>query len=326
MGQAPDPAHGQPFRIITSCRVVPEFSAIRRPGGRRLRLWSFPASFRRCARDEMDLVAVAAHDIAGHIVGDDPVGAFAAALGDGMFQHIIGLRGKADQQTRALLVLRQARRECRDFRPAGGRRPRPLFLILLLLAMSGRQSATAAAITAISAGSSASQAASISRAVVTRCKLDAEGAGSSTGPDTSTRVGARPRQGRGDGIALLAGGAVGEEAHRIERLMRRPRRHQRFEPSSGPGVAKRAFDRGHDLQRLGHAARTEFTARHLAVIGADEETPSRFKVAKLRRAGGLCHMRTFIAGAIRIFLSVASSAVDARSLASPPPACPSDRR
>ena len=46
-------------------------------------------------------------------------------------------------------------------------------------------------------------------------------------------------------------------------------------------------------------------------------TPSWRSVSILRCVAAWCHMRTFMAGAIRIGLSVASSVVDARSSAMP---------
>ncbi|HSS13198.1 MAG TPA: hypothetical protein VLL04_04865 [Rhizomicrobium sp.] len=45
--------------------------------------------------------------------------------------------------------------------------------------------------------------------------------------------------------------------------------------------------------------------------------PSFSRMARLRLTGALSHIRTFIAGAIRTGLSVASNAVEARSLAKP---------
>ena len=78
------------------------------------------------------------------------------------------------------------------------------------------------------------------------------------------------------------------------------------------------FDGGDDLGRLGHAAGAEFAAGHLAVIGADEGDAVALQVS--RHCAGSphgVHMRTFIAGAISTGLSVASSAVEARSSARP---------
>ena len=51
--------------------------------------------------------------------------------------------------------------------------------------------------------------------------------------------------------------------------------------------------------------------------GPTKTTPSFCKMAALRWVAGCSHMRKFIAGATRIFLSVARSRVEARSLARP---------
>src|SRR5437667_5903999 len=69
-------------------------------------------------------------------------------------------------------------------RSTGG--PRPSFFSLCWSAVSTRQSATAAAITATSTGRVASQAASISAAVSTGISLTPAGVGSCVGPETRT--------------------------------------------------------------------------------------------------------------------------------------------
>ena len=86
-------------------------------------------------------------------------------------------------------------------------------------------------------------------------------------------IGAELSQRRRDRMALLAGGAVGDVAHRVDRLMRRSR------GDDDPAACKRlrslvehGLDRGHDLQRFGHAAFAGLVAfRHLAFGGADED-------------------------------------------------------
>ena len=52
-------------------------------------------------------------------------------------------------------------------------------------------------------------------------------------------------------------------------------------------------------------------------LGPTTRTPSLFRVARFRRVAGCRHMRTFIAGAIRIGRVVARRTVEARSEASP---------
>jgi hypothetical protein len=53
-------------------------------------------------------------------------------------------------------------------------------------------------------------------------------------------------------------------------------------------------------------------------FGPTTRTPSARRVARLRCVAGCSHMRTFMAGAIRIGRVVASSTVEARSSACPP--------
>ena len=123
---------------------------------------------------------------------------------------------------------------------------------------------------AISAGSSASQAAHISRALSTLTSFTRAGGLSSTGPETSTVCGACVGQRRGDGIALLARGAVGDVAHRIDRFIGRPGGEDRLQTGKPPVGMDERRDRIQDFVRLRHATRSEFAAGHLAFIRADD--------------------------------------------------------
>ncbi len=71
--------------------------------------------------------------------------------------------------------------------------PEPFFLIFERCASSTRQSATAAAKTAASAGSAACTAPSISRAVSTFRTVTPSGSGAVAGPETSTTSAPRSR-------------------------------------------------------------------------------------------------------------------------------------
>ena len=212
----------------------------------------------------------------------------------------------------------------------------PPFLIFSLDCVATRQSATAAANTAMSAGRAACAAASISRAVSTRTTFTP--GGSAIGGPADERHLARParappRRWR----ALLAGRAVGDVAHRVDGLVRRAggdqdapageRQAPRGSPppcGAGLGVgdscrAQAAFDRVQQLGRLGQPAGAGLAALgHLADVGPDECTPSACSVATLRRVAGLSHMRGFMAGATSTGLSVAISTDVARSSAWPP--------
>ena len=82
--------------------------------------------------------------------------------------------------------------------------------------------------------------------------------------------------------------------------------------------AEIGFDRGQDLHRLGHPPDAELAAGEIARLGAD--LAARRGIARVARLAWVARMgphRAFIAGAISTGLSVASSAVVARSSASP---------
>src|SRR6185369_6586465 len=75
-------------------------------------LGAFIPAFDAGRRDEVHPVVGAAHhgfgSAAGNVIGDDPVGTLARALGGGMGDHVLRLRRKADQQAGALGVLGEA--------------------------------------------------------------------------------------------------------------------------------------------------------------------------------------------------------------------------
>ena len=72
-------------------------------------------------------------------------------------------------------------------------------------------------------------------------------------------------------MALLARRTVGDDAHRIDRLGGRSRRHQHALAGERPGAAQDRLDRGGDFERLGHAADAGFAALgHFAGIRTDD--------------------------------------------------------
>src|SRR6187399_1743986 len=73
---------GKPAGDLRLRRVVPMLDAV---GG-----------------DQMDLVGVAAHNVAGYVVGDDPVAAFSFAFRLGDVDDVVRLGRKTDQQPGAL--------------------------------------------------------------------------------------------------------------------------------------------------------------------------------------------------------------------------------
>jgi hypothetical protein len=107
----------------------------------------------------------------------------------------------------------------------------------------------------------------ISRALSTCVTFTPAGSGMVTGPETSvTSAPSRARCG-GDGVALFAGRAVGDVAHRIDRLVRRARRDD--DPSARERLRRpsieQCLDAGDDLQRFGHAPVAGLARfRHLA--------------------------------------------------------------
>ncbi|MNS67853.1 hypothetical protein D3C72_1011160 [compost metagenome] len=78
-------------------------------------------------------------------------------------------------------------------------------------------------------------------------------------------------QGGGDGVALLAAGAVGQAAHRVDGLEGRPGGDHGGLAGQGAAVrsGQQARDGVEDDVRLGHAAGAELAAGHDAVVRAD---------------------------------------------------------
>jgi hypothetical protein len=133
-------------------------------------------------------------------------------------------------------------------------------------------------------------------------------------------VGAQTGKGGGDGVALLARRAVGDVAHRVDRLMGGAGGDRRsFLPASGLGTPSSSASMAATISS-GSAMRP--FARlpalgHLAPFGPTKAMPSRRAPSRFRRVAGCSHIFGFIAGATSTGLSVASSTVEARSLASP---------
>ena len=95
-----------------------------------------------------------------------------------------------------------------------GGMPAAVFFSFCSPSLATRQSATAAAKIAISAGSAASTRCSMSRADSTRITVTPAGSRRFDRAGDQRHVGARGLRRGGDGKALLAGGAVGDIAHR----------------------------------------------------------------------------------------------------------------
>ena len=200
-------------------------------------------------------------------------------------------------------------------RSMGG--PPPSFFSLCCPALSTRQSATAAAMTATSTGSAASQAASISAAVSTGTSLTPAGKGSWVGPETSTV--SAPSAAR---AAAMAWPCLPEEWFEIYRT-------GSIGSRVGPLVTSARFPASFLLPistcsiaamiSSGSAMRPDPTSPHASSPepGPTRTTPRISRVAKFAWVAGCPHIIRFIVGAISTGLSEARRAVVARSSASP---------
>ena len=135
---------------------------------------------------------------------------------------------------------------------AGGL-PEASFLTFEPLASVTRQSATAAAKTATSAGQRR-----LDRGEHLGGGLDLDDGGAGRARRLGRAgdegdAGAAAGERRGDGAALAAGRAVGDVAHRVDRLVGRPGGDEDV-PARRAAAGEGGVDRGDDLRRLGHAA------------------------------------------------------------------------
>ena len=236
--------------------------------------------------DEMHRIAVAAEyaGLGRDIIGHDPVAAFGRELFPRMGDDLIGFRRKADHQRRPLAAELGDRGE--DVGIFRQRQRRRLAGFLDLLALHLRHPPV---------GDGRSEDRDVGRQrlfhrgqhLLRRFHSDdahAGGIGQRHRPAHQHDLGARGSGGSSDRMALLAGGAVADIAHRIDRLMRRTRgddhalagqRARRFR------LRQQAFDGGDDLQRLGHAPDAVLAALgHLAFIRADQRRRRRRQAAR----------------------------------------------
>ena len=90
-------------------------------------------------------------------------------------------------------------------------------------------------------------------------------------------------------MALLAGGPVAEEAHRVDGLIGRAAgdEHPQAGERAGPGRVQDFGNGGHDLRHLGHPAGAAFALRQRAVIGADEAHTVGFQPRAIARRRGM---------------------------------------
>ena len=89
---------------------------------------------------------------------------------------------------------------------------------------------------------------------------------------------------RGDRMALPSAGAVGDVAHRIDRLVRRSAGDQRVAPGQRPRRRQQRLDRRQDRRRFGEPARAEFVAGHRALVRPDDMDAARGQQRHVRHA------------------------------------------
>ena len=180
--------------------------------------------------------------------------------------------------------------------------PSPATFLILSPAVSAvRQSATAATKIAASAGSSASTASLHLARRLDMGGVHAGRIGDRHRARDEADIGAEPCQRGRDGVALAAGGAVGDVAHRVDRLMRRPGGDDDLSARQRPGRAGRA---GARWRRRSPAARPcgPRPPRRSRPSRRDWGRRRRCRrlssVARLRRVAGCAHIAGFMAGAI----------------------------
>ena len=119
-------------------------------------------------------------------------------------------------------------------------------------------------------------------------------------------------------MALPAAGAVGDVAHRIDRLMRRAAGDQRVPPGQRPRPAPAAPRSPPGSPAVRPAGRGRIRCRPSRPRPAPRRGCRATRSSAMLACVAACsHMRTFIAGATSTGLSVASSTVEARSSARP---------
>ena len=123
--------------------------------------------------------------------------------------------------------------------------------------------------------------------------------GSHVDPDRTHRCRKRARRsherhfrtavesGLGQSEALLAGRAVREDAHRIDRLLGASRRHDEAPSRERTVPAGRATDVAEDLLRLEHAAASGEARSHPALGGPDHGGAARAEHREIRLDGGV---------------------------------------
>ena len=195
--------------------------------------------------------------------------------------------------------------------------PEPSFFSFCPAALATRQSATAAANTAASAGKAAITALRICIAVSTRTTSTPLGGGTCAGPVTNVILAPRSRSAAAiavpcapdDRLAMNLTGSIGSCVG--------PEVTSTCRPSKGPSASTLRI-----ASKIASGSAIRPGPNSPQAIspssGPTNRTPSACTWAMLRWVAACSHIRTFIAGATSTGVSVASNRVEARSSARPP--------
>ena len=216
---------------------------------------------------------VAPHDagLRRYVVRHDPIAAFAGALILRVGDDVVGLRRKADHELRPLRFARRDRREDVGVLDQAELRAAVALLDFLFrffgapIGHRRREYCDIGRERLFDRGKHLARGRYLHGLHARRIRqVDRSG--------HQDHLGACGRGGACDGVALLPGRAVGEIAHRIDRLVGRPGGddHAFAGERLGARAAQQLLDRIRDLQRLGHAADPALAALgHVALIGTD---------------------------------------------------------
>ena len=182
--------------------------------------------------------------------------------------------------------------------------------------------------TASQPAASARTASRSSRADVTRT-TSAPATSGSPAAVTSTTSGAAGDRAAGERVALLAGGAVAQVAHRVEVLAGAAGRHQHAPPGQVGGAVPRASTARHSrASSSGSGSRPLPLSLPVSrpTAGSTTSTPRLRSVATLACVAGCSHISVCIAGASTTGQRAVSSVLVSRSSARPCAAVPAGRR
>ena len=245
--------------------------------------------FDAAARDQVHRIDIAAHH-AGfrrHVVGEDPVAAFLRELACGRSPRRSGFpRRSRPPAPAASTCAAPSSRGCRGSRASASSGVPPAPFLIFCRGFSRRSPVRYGRGEHRDVG----RQRRLDRAQHVARGLDLDHAharriGHVHRPRHQRHLRARRRRGRSDGMALLAGRAVGDVAHRIDRLVRRPRRHQHAlageRAALAPSTTRAPLPRSRAAPPCGRARlRSPPPSRRRSA--RPRATPSAISVARLR--------------------------------------------